>query len=167
MPAGATYEPIATISPTSSPFSFTSIPGTYTDLRVVLSVLTSVAGSGVNMQINNNASTFYSQTLIKGDGTTAASNYSVNEDRWYLTGVSTPNSTSTTVPLFFIIDIFGYAESIQKTALLIQSGDKNGSGQVQRIAAKFNSTTAITQLNFYCTNITTGSSATLYGIKAA
>jgi hypothetical protein len=166
MPAGATYEPIVTVSPTSSPFEFTSIPATYTDLRVVVSVLTSVAGSGITMQINNDTGTNYSQTDLNGDSTSATSNRASNEDRWYLTGV-TANTTSTTIPLLQVIDIFSYAGSTNKTGLITHSGDKNGSGRVARRVALWRSTSAITSLKFFITNVTTGTTATLYGIKAA
>lgn len=162
----ATYEPIATATPTSSPIDFTSITGTYTDLRIVVTTLTSAGGSGITMQINNDSGTNYSQTDLFGDGATAGSNRATSDDRWYLTGV-TADTTSTTAPLMQIIDIFNYAGSTYKTGLIAHSGDKNGSGRTARRVALYRSTSAITSIKFFITNVTTGTRITLYGIKAA
>lgn len=163
----ATYEPIATVSPTSTPFEFTSIPGTYTDLKLVMTVITSTGGQGVNMRINNSALTIYSQTLLLTSGSGATSNGAAGEDYWYLDGVSSRNLTSSTIPIGFTIDFFDYAGTKTKQALIQHFGDKNGTGQVHRQAARFDSSSAITSLKFFVTNVTTGTIATLYGIKAA
>lgn len=168
MPAGATYEPIATSSSTTSPIEFTSISGSYTDLRIVITMLsTSSPGTSVNIQFNNDTGTTYSQQDIFSNASTPpTANRTSNDDRWYITGV-TADATSTTMPLVSIIDVFSYAGSTFKSGLIRYGGDKNGSGRAAVRIGMWRSTSAITSIKIFCTNVTTGSQVTLYGIKAA
>ena len=166
MPAGATYEPIATTSPNGvNSYSFTSISGSYTDLRLVIQAVTSTGGSGVTVQLNSDSGTNYSQTDLHGNGTTAASNRTSSDDRWYLSGVTAEGVTST--PALFIVDIMSYSGSTNKTGLITASQDKNGSGKVSRRVALWRNTSAITSITVFTTGTVTGTTATLYGIKAA
>lgn len=160
----ATYEPIATASPNGvNSYSFTSIPGTYTDLRLVIFAVSNTGGSGINIQLNSITTTIYSQTNIKGDGSTATSNRYSNEDQWYF-GES-PGVTS--VPSLVTIDFFNYAGSTNKTVLSTNANDKNGSGVVFRRVGLWRSTAAITSITVFTSGTVTGTTATLYGIKAA
>ena len=164
MPAGATYEPIATTSPNGvNSYSFTSIPGTYTDLRLVIVGVTNTNAS-INIQFNSSALN-YSQTDIAGNGTAASSARATNDDRWYLSGVVAEGVTST--PAFYSVDIFSYAGSTNKTGLLVGSNDKNGSGRVLRAVGLWRDTSAITSITVFTTGTVTGTTATLYGIKSA
>ena len=162
----ATYEPIATTSPNGvSSYSFTSIPATYTDLRLVIVSVTNTGGSGVTVQLNSDSGTNYSQTDIYGDGSTAVSNRATNEDRWYLSGVTGEGVTST--PALHTLDIFNYAGSTFKTGLITASNDKNGSGKVGRRVSLWRSTSAITSITVFTSGTVTGTTATLYGILKA
>ena len=161
----ATYEPIATTSPNGvNSYSFTSIPGTYTDLRLVIVAVTNTAGSSVTLQFNSN-STGYSQTDLAGNGSAASSTRASNEDRWYLSGVTPEGVTST--PAHYTVDIFNYAGSTNKTGLVTASNDKNGSGRVLRSVGLWSNTAAITSLTVFTTGTVTGTTATLYGILKA
>ena len=167
----ATYEPIATstLGSAAPSVTFSSIPATYTDLRLTIFCTgTSSAGKGVSIQLNSDTATNYSVTRIDGDGTTANSGRLSNFS--YLFFNST--STSTTIPTFYTLDFFSYAGSTNKTALGTGNADKNGSGAVERIVGLWRSTSAIStiKVTLYTdgsANYNTGSTFTLYGIKAA
>jgi hypothetical protein len=160
----ATYEPIATqtLGSDTADITFTSIPSTYTDLRLVTTIL----GTGeLRLQFNGDTSTNYSYTFIAGDGSSATSSYNVNYS--YITPTYSGNST--TIPELYTADIFSYAGSTYKTSLLTEQADKNGSGAVSRTVALWRSTSAINSIKIYpsSTTLRVGTTATLYGIKAA
>lgn len=163
----ATYEPIATttLSSAAASITFSSISSAYTDLRVVIVPITA-DNTGTSLRINSDTNTNYSRTLINGNGTTAASVNATNADRMYLT-YSDP---ATSQPRLITIDFFSYAGSTYKTCLSTDANDKNGSGMVLSQVGLWRSTSAITSISFLTNtggNFNTGTTATLYGIKAA
>ena len=168
MAAGATYEPIATqtLASAAASITFSSIPATYTDLRLVL-VATSVgSGTGLYLRFNGTAGSGYSQTNLSGNGSSATSSRLTSNSLIRLP--RTAFSVDTT-PDLFQIDIFSYAGSTYKTSLLSSSQDNNGSGEVNRDVALWQVTSAITTILISTDSNTmdTGTTATLYGIKAA
>ena len=166
MPAGATYEPIATATGdgSSGTITFSSISG-YTDIRAIL-IGTTTTSVVLGMRFNGDSTTLYSQTYLSGNGTTASSYRESTQNRNYLHSTA---GTSTIIPQMWIVDIFNYAGSTNKTSLVQCSMDFNGSGAVEREVCLYRSTSAITSVSFitgsgaFSTNFT----ATLYGIKAA
>jgi hypothetical protein len=165
----ATYEPIATttLGSAASDITFTSIPATFTDLRVIM-VSTTSNTTGLNCQVNGDTGANYSVTAIFGDGTSASSTQLGGATRFYLTGLGAGN-TSTTIPNFSELNFFSYAGSTFKTMLYTDSLDKNGSGEVFKSVNLWRSTSAITSLKLYPTagTLNIGTTATLYGIKNA
>lgn len=165
-----TYENIATttLTSTASTITFNSIPGTYTDLRLVFvgTVDAGGSGSGLRLKINNDGSTLYSLTEVYGDGSSAAAARVSNNAFAYL---SNATGLSTTVPTFATVDFFSYAGSINKFFLSTLQGDKNGSGAVEYMAHRYQSTNAITRIDIYPANpnFASGTTATLYGITKA
>lgn len=165
-----TYEPIATttLGTAAATITLSSIPGTYTDLRIVFNGNLS-GGTGI-LYIRPLASTsaIYSQTYMVGNGSSASSNSTTSKTYW---SFSEFDSMSTTIPVFVTTDIFNYANtSINKTALITGSFDKNGTGVVTRSVGLFRSTSAITSIRFANdtgNNFAVGTTVTLYGIKAA
>jgi hypothetical protein len=169
MPAGATYEPIATanISGVTS-YDFTSISGSYTDLKLVVMARTSAADN-LSIRVNSDTATNYSETGLMGNGT-AASSWRRSSATYIrpTNGVGTPTAANT-----FMLGIFefqSYSGSTNKTILMTASNDQNGSGDTVRGVGLWRSTSAITTIqiltNFGAT-FQTGTTATLYGIKAA
>lgn len=165
----STYEPIATttLSSAASSITFSSIPSTYTDLRLILTG-TSSGNADPELTFNGDNSpsgTNYSRTTLGGNGTAADSvrdtsiPYIVNRLTYF---------TSTTVS-YQTFDIFSYAGSTYKTVLLDGSADRNGSGGVGKAVGLWRNTAAITslRLNFASQTFSAGTTATLYGIKAA
>jgi len=163
----ATYEPIATttLGSANSTITFSSIPATYTDLVCVLVFTTTVASQDTNLRFNGDTATNYSRTIISGNGTSATS---ARQSSVAQIQIGNNNFSSTTLPQMIKVNVFGYAGSTNKTVLNEISGDKNGSGAVERSVGLWRSTSAITSLSLISTgSFDVGTTATLYGIKAA
>lgn len=163
-----TYDSIAstTLTATSTNITFSSISGSYTDLRLVIVASGDSAGDAFRMQFNTDAGTNYSQTVLYGTGATASSTRATTQA---FIELSLVGGLSTSVPHFYTMDLFGYAGSTFKTSLLTQSEDNNGSGYVSSASGMWRSTAAVTSIKVYGAggNLTTGTTASLYGILKA
>lgn len=165
----ATYEPIATttLGSDQATVTFSSIPSTYTDL-VVSANFGGFSASFDNIWgINFNGSTAnnYSQTILYGDGTTAGSirRTTANADGMILLWRAENNSLTSNG----LINIMNYANTTTYKTVLARSSNAWASAN----AGLWQSTSAITSLTlrWFDTNqkYRTGSTFTLYGIKAA
>ena len=165
----ATYEPIATttLGSAAPSISFTSIPATYTDLRLVVSAIGAAASCYVAIQFNNDTATNYSYTYIRGNGSVAASARAASSARGFI--LNTSADLPTTFPALSTTDIFSYTGSTYKTFLATGSDDKNGSGETNSYVNLWRSTAAINRVDVigYNANLGIGTTATIYGIKAA
>jgi hypothetical protein len=165
----ATYEPIATttLGSAAANITFSSIPATYTDLRLVI-VAKSVTTDSVNLRLNSDSSSIYTYTLISGNGSSASSSNGGGSsyNRLYL-NYNAQNSSSQFS--LYEVDFFSYAGSTFKTALVKASQDFNGSGCVEGRVSLYRSTSAINAISFFgdSYNLAVGTTATLYGIKNA
>jgi hypothetical protein len=164
----STYEPIATstLGSAAGSITFSSIPATYTDLRIVWVFQAVSAGSNAGIRLNSDTGNNYSYIGLTGTGGTAVSQSSTSNNQCYLQ----PNSAAATSQLqMFQTDVFSYAGSTNKTLLTAYSGDLNGSGDVSRVVNLWRNTAAITSVTllFDAGNMTAGTIATLYGIKNA
>jgi hypothetical protein len=165
-----TYEPIATTTLGSAALTitFSSIASSWTDLKLVFSGTTTVAGY-LAIQFNADTGTNYSVTSLYGTGASASSFAISSATEVNLSGIST---TSTTLPFFVHTDVFSYAGSTNKTILTGFHMDKNGSGGIERSVGLWRNTAAITSIKLIISNDPTitfavGTTATLYGIKNA
>lgn len=154
-----TYEPIATITLGSLTYGYTlsSIPSTYTDLRLVL-VGASDSSNNVGLQFNGDTSSTYSRSAMYG-AATAAAERSINTDN---IGIGTMSTTR----CLLTADIFSYTGSTYKTSLNTFSNDTNGGGSVRRSVGLWRSTSAIDSIKLVGW-FDTGTVISLYGIKAA
>ena len=165
-----TYEPIATttLGSDSQPITFSSIPSTYTDLRLVLLVKkNATTATNVNLQFNGDTATNYSGTQLSGDGASASSSRLSNYNWMPIWGFAV--TTAGDIALI-TADIFSYAGSNYKTVLSTGSLDRNGSGSVTQNAGLWRSVAAVTSITLLDTSSRTfgaGTTATLYGIKKA
>jgi hypothetical protein len=168
----ATYEPIATttLGTASTTITFSSIPATYTDLKLIL-VVNGSSGGSFSPQLRFNGSsggTEYSDLFINTDGTTGSSASNGSSAKIAL---AAGGSISSTIPSFFEVDIFSYASSsVFKSVLGSYSNDRSGSGFSARKAAVRRNVAAITSLELNTDAVGSfaiGTTATLYGIKAA
>jgi hypothetical protein len=168
----ATYEPIATqtLSSAATGITFTSIPATYTDLKIVMTPLTISSlwdNSSLRIQFNSDSGTNYSRNRIFGNGSSVSAQTQTNNTFLDMSigGIMSTNRT------LFIFDIFSYAGSTFKTTLAtINDGDLPGTGYEGQAVGLWRSTSAITSIFLYSTvaNILgVGTTATLYGIKNA
>jgi hypothetical protein len=163
-----TYDPIATqtLAIAAVSIDFTSIPSTYTDLKLVVTGKNGVAGSFLRLQFNGDTGNNYSNTNLYGNGSSATSSRSTSAP-----GISFRISDASQ-PGLNVIDIFSYQGSTFKTALIEVNNDLNGSGEVNRIVGLWRNTAAITSLSFFPYSAgsmlwAVGTTATLYGIKNA
>jgi hypothetical protein len=171
--ATATYDKIATttLGSTTASITFSSIAASWTDLRLVITgTSTAVGGYALSIRINGDTSGSYSNTVLTGNGSgTALAASSFPQTGQTSMYGSDFLSFSTTIPIFHTLDFFSYAGSTYKTMLATANGDKNGSGIEELGVNLWRSTAAITSLNLYpgTDSFLTGTTATLYGIKAA
>ena len=166
----ATYDKIATttLSSATTTINFTSIPSSYTDLRIVWVFSSVSAGNTPYLQINGDTGQSYSYLTLFGTG---ANNYgsqrsSNNFGAYLVSNVAPP----TGVKIMHTIDIFNYTASTSKTLLNFYSADNNGSGTVSHGVNCWRSSAAITSVQLLFDaggNIASGSTATLYGILKA
>ena len=166
----ATYEPIATTTLGSAAASITlsSIPATYTDLRLVI-VARGTTADNCSIQFNNDTGTNYSETGLQGNGSAAASWRRTNVAYIRLTNAAGLPTAANTF-LMNTYDIFNYAGSTYKTVLGVNSNDQNGSGDSGRLTGLWRSTSAITSIKIFTNfgaDFTIGTTATLYGILKA
>lgn len=165
----ATYEPIATntLGSATADITFSSIPATYTDLKLV--IITAPSNGTVqymDLQFNSDTATNYSLVRLYGTGTGAGSAGGANGTaaKFGIVGASTTKFS------LLISNIFSYAGSTFKTTITDSASNISGSGQNNRIVNTWRSTSAITSVKiFYAggANLVAGTTATLYGIKAA
>lgn len=168
-----TYEPISTqtLGSAAGTVTFSSIPSTYTDLVIVVNNKLTVASSRfIALQFNSDTGANYSSTYIYGDGTTVASGRSTG-----ITSARIGNgSSSTSNPAITVAHIMNYANTTTyKTTIGRSSGDNYAIvyGSLWR-GSTGSATQAISSITILCdstggTTFATGSTFTLYGIKAA
>jgi len=162
-----TYESIAsqTLGSAAASITFSSIPATFTDLRLVL-VGTQTSGN-LDLQFNSDTGTNYSQTFFYGDGASVTSTRRTTVSQIQLSEYSGLNATT---PSARYVDIFSYAGSTFKTALNSENQDLNGSGFVLNGVGLWRSTAAITSVSLTTTGageLKIGTTAELIGISNA
>jgi hypothetical protein len=166
MPAGLTYEPIAsqTLGSAASTITFNSIASSWTDIDIVINGTVTSSGAEIGLRFNGSTSP-YSDTRFRGNGASASSMRDSNYSYFPLV-VSPSNGT----PVFCRATIFSYASaSINKTVLSKSSEDRNGSGWLSSTVGIWRDTAAITSITVMLNagNLNAGATATLYGIKNA
>lgn len=171
MPAGSTYDSIATttLGSANSTISFSSISGSYTDLKLIVTgTISSGAGVYGLIRANSNSTANYSQEIIRGIGTGATA-VSYTTASAFGGIVCNSEGYSTTIPFFIEVDVLNYAGSTNKVFVVKTSNDLNGSGSTEAIIGAWHSTAAITGLAFISSSSTfaAGTTAALYGITKA
>jgi hypothetical protein len=158
-----TYEPIGaqTLTANATSVTFSSIPQTYTDLVLITYTQYTSASIHCLLQFNSDTATNYSNTYLYGTGTSALSG------RESATGCYTGRG-STTEYGSGVANIQNYSNSTTfKT--VVSRGGLAGSLTIA-YAGLWRNTNAISSLRVFAassSSFTTGSTFTLYGIKAA
>jgi hypothetical protein len=159
MAAGNTYVALATTTVTSqTSYTFSSIPSTYTDLVIIFGGVASAADT-MAFRFNSDTGSNYSDTVLKGDGTSAISNRRSNQTLGYY---GTPSTVQSTV----IGNIINYANTTTyKTAI---GRGNSADSQVETRVLLWRSTAAINSVTILCGGGSTLTGTfTLYGIAAA
>lgn len=159
-----TYEKIATNTlGSASTITFSSIPSTYTDLILIVAGFASADGQ-ISLRFNG-ATTNYSSTSLTADGTTAGSTRQTATTYMQL-GYYDRFNTSTQSNA--ICHIFNYANTTTyKTVLARMNNTSYGVGA--SVGLWRATPVAITSVEASAAgnNFAIGTTATLYGIKAA
>lgn len=162
-----TYEPIATttLSSPASTIVFSSIPSTYTDLKIIISALSSSSAS-VYLRFNSDT-TFgnYGTQVMYGDGAVYAATGFTNNSQSFVAGWTV--GSSSTLPTYGVADIFSYASSRYKTVLAKGFLDQNGGGESVVSVNVWRSTSAINTVTVTGGLFDTNTTATIFGITAA
>lgn len=169
MPAGSTYSTIATAtaSGSSTNITFSSIPGTYTDLRLVILIGATNSGNTFNMQFNGDTASNYSQTELWGDGTTASSARRTSQSSLFIVGSRVGASTG--LVNISLIDIMNYSNTTTFKTVLNRQGAAS-LGTLAAVGLWRKTPEAITSISIDSNsagNISANSVFTLYGIAAA
>lgn len=166
----ATYDSLATttLGSGAADITFSNISSSYTDLRLVVVFQGSI--NLVGIRFNSDTGNNYSNTILDADGSSARSIYTTGANYIAINSNATvPSSTNFTLST---IDLFSYSGSTNKTCLISNANDKNGSGSVSEIVGLWRSTSAISSITILDrnpggNNLNTGTTATLYGILKA
>lgn len=167
-----TYEPIATntLGSATGSVTFSSIPQTYTDL--VLKIQVGGASSSANIQVRFNGDSGTNYNVIAmyayNDSSKAGGSYQ-NLAHGY--GGNVALAMGTSLQGISIINIFDYTSTNKFKNTYSNWGYANSisTAETNHIISQWRNTSAITSINIssYSANYITGSTFTLYGIKAA
>ena len=165
MAAGATYEPIATITlgSNTATVTFSSISGSYTDLVLIIGGKNASSDQGIVTQVGNGSidtGSNYSTTYLIGDGTSATSGRASSATSIIAGRMDNVASTS-------IINYMNYSNTTTYKTVLGRGND--GALVIQHVGL-WRNTAAINTINVFnlsSVNFAAGTVLTLYGIAAA
>jgi hypothetical protein len=155
----STYEPIATttLGSASSTVTFSNISSSYTDIFVIISCPGANSGGDWLMRFNNDSGSNYSRTYMYGTGSATGSGRGSNTTSFALGAQRTDGWCK--------IHIQNYANTTTYKTCLWTIG--SGGDDIAPMVGLWRSTSAINRLDFVGATYPTGSTFTLYGIKAA
>ena len=164
MAAGSTYTPISStvLSSTQTNFTFSSIPGTYTDLIIIYQAKASATGFDAYMRFNSDSGSNYGTIYASGTGSAAQTGIQSSN-----TGILLDNYGAVFGTEFNMtrINIMNYANTTTYKTALMRS-DYTGSGTDMNTGV-WRNTSAITSITIVGSSFATGSTFALYGITAA
>lgn len=173
--ATTTYVPIATttLGTASASITFSLLTTSYTDLRVIINGTTS-ASTYAYVRYSGNSTSAYKYAVGYNNPSNAGTLTMVSSTSSTSAQITPASATSTTIPFLIIHDVFNYqaASSTPKYAMTRFSCDQNSTSlgfDSTAYSYFYVAATAITSIAFFLGsgNFSTGTSATLYGIKAA
>jgi hypothetical protein len=157
----STYETISsqTLGSAAASVTFSSIPGTYTDL--VLVIAANAGGpTAASMRFNGDSATNYSDTILDGDGASATSYRETNR-----TNIWAGSYYNTSTPTVAIHNIMNYANTTTNKTTLSRINYPIAFTSAE--VGLWRNTAAITSITLATgANFNTGSTFSLYGIKA-
>jgi hypothetical protein len=163
----STYTPIATttLGSAQATVNFNTISATYTDLVLVISTAATAGNPDIVLQFNSDTGTNYSVTSLSGNGTSATSTRASNQSSIKIDQTATLDGTLGNS--VYIVNVMNYSNATTNKTVVNRS-NRAGSG-VDASVGLWRSTSAITAIDIKTSSSTfiTGSTFTLYGIKAA
>lgn len=163
----ATYVPIATatLGSTAASYTFNSIPQTYTDLVLVMTMVPNGSGSGTFI-INGDTSSNYSHTALVGLETTGSGTTfrgtNQSSGYWLSSGAALTNSNNLH---FDILNFMSYSNTTTYKSV-IHRENPGQFGYVGTWTNTWRNTAAITSITMQAgTSFLSGTTFTLYGIK--
>ena len=168
-----TYTLIAstTLNSSQANVTFSSIPATYTDLRIVTAARSDFSDrvSSYYFDLNGLTTSIYSRTYLTGDGTSASSGRATSQGLGRIGTITGAVSTASIFPVN-TIDIIDYSNTATyKTVLTRTNLEQPTAGfEVGAYINLVQTTNAVNSFKFYCNgNFVSGSTFKLYGIEAA
>jgi hypothetical protein len=168
----STYEPIATttLGSNAATVTFSSITGSYTDLVLVINAGTSDGNEGAQFRLNSDSGSNYSVTHLSGTGSVASSGRGANLTTGRLTQAASLGATNS-LTSNIIIQFMNYSNTATNKTVISRSNVTTGTYPgVEAMVNLYRSTSAITAIELRMSGsgqYITGSTFTLYGIKAA
>jgi hypothetical protein len=169
MPAGNTYEEIATqtLGSAANSITFSSIPSTYTDL-VLVGAITGISTTiDTWVRVGNGSidtATNYSWTVISGNGTVTGSGRGANQTKVYWDFLS----SITNVSQFAIINFMNYSNTTTNKTFMVRG--TSASQETNVTLGMWRNTSSINTIQIGADStatFNTGTTFSLYGIKAA
>jgi hypothetical protein len=158
----ATYESIATttVGTATNNVTFSSISSSFTDLLFILDLNNSSSALGsIQIQFNSDTGSNYSHTYLLGNGSSASS--AINSNGTY----SEIGYLGTTGKIQISTNIMNYSNTTTNKTLI--SRFDAAQSQTGTYVGLWRSTSAINSVKIITqNNMATGSTLTLYGIKA-
>jgi len=157
-----TYEPIATttLSTATTTVTFSSISGSYTDLVYV--IYNKSGATNLSLRFNSDTGSNYSSTQFYTDGSGGVAALQQTSTTRALAGVGGADSLITG-------NVMNYSNTTTNKTFITRGG--GGGTYIDLTVSSYRSTSAITSISFQqdaaSTDFQTGSTFTLYGIKAA
>jgi len=160
-----TYEPIATntLGSAAASVTFSTISGAYTDLVLIINSVAVSTTNNMDISFNGDTGSNYSRTRLSGDGSSAGSGRASSQTSIRLTG----DGIVTTGRSNHLVQLMNYSNATTYKTVLARAN--NTVYGLDAVVGLYRSTSAITSLTLFLTasNFDTGSTFTLYGIKAA
>lgn len=169
------YESISTVTLSSSTpsISFSSIPSTYKHLQIRGLVRSDRAGQtqdilGIRLNGDTTAAN-YAAHWLQGDGASAAGSNTIGGNPYAWNGYSPAASSTSGNFGVMVLDLLDYANTNKnKVTRMLGGNDQNGSGIVHlwsTLWAQTSAVTSVTILPVFGSNLVSGSTLALYGIK--
>ena len=165
----STYTPLSsqTLTAAAASVTFSGIPQTYTDLVIIANAGAVTNNSpGLRVRFNEDTSSLYSSTRLRGNGTNAASTR--NSGATFIEG----GNYDTGFPTFanggfaWICNVMNYSNTTTNKTMIARYNA--AANETSTVVGLYRSTSAITSITISVTtdNFASGSSFTLYGIGA-
>ena len=150
-----------TLRSAAATVTFSSIPGTYRDLRLILQTTVVSGAEDVTLRFNGDSGSNYSRVQIAGTGSTTSSGVASSVT---FAQIDVQGAPITTVSSMHKVDILDYAQTDKHKTFLSRSD--SASGGVDAMAHRWASTSVVTSITLGTTgvNFNTGSTFYLYGI---